>query len=103
MGGRHGTAKELSFSGTSRWKWRSGTDVSTPETSDRKDMKENISCREYGIVFTAGAIELVSSSWIPSHSAQGERKHTMREFWVTVAAMVVGYLMYLGLKSMTRK
>lgn len=66
-------------------------------------MKENISCQEYGIVSTAGAIELVSSSWKPSHSAEGERKHTMREFWVTVAAMVVGYLMYLGLKSMTRK
>ena len=27
----------------------------------------------------------------------------MREFWVTVGAMVLGYLMYLGLRSMFRK
>ena len=27
----------------------------------------------------------------------------MREFWVTVGAMVLGYLMYLGLRSMFKK
>lgn len=33
-----------------------------------------------------------------------ERKEkTMREFWITVASMVLGYLMYLGVKSMGRK
>lgn len=32
-----------------------------------------------------------------------ERRRGMREMWVTVGAMVVGYLMYLGIKSMGRK
>lgn len=27
----------------------------------------------------------------------------MREFWVTVGAMVLGYVMYLGLRSMFKK
>ena len=27
----------------------------------------------------------------------------MREFWVTVGAMVLGYFMYLGVRSMFRK
>ena len=32
-----------------------------------------------------------------------ERRRCMREMWVTVGAMVLGYLMYLGIKSMGRK
>ena len=31
------------------------------------------------------------------------RSSKMREFWVTVGAMVLGYLMYLGIRSMFRK
>lgn len=27
----------------------------------------------------------------------------MREFWVTIGAMVVGYLMYIGIKSLGGK
>lgn len=33
-----------------------------------------------------------------------ERKEKgMREFWTTVGAMVVGYLMYLGIKAISKK
>lgn len=32
-----------------------------------------------------------------------ERRRSMREFWVTVGSMVVGYLMYLGVKAMCKK
>ena len=32
-----------------------------------------------------------------------ENDSEMREFWVTVGAMVLGYLMYLGLRSMFKK
>ena len=33
-----------------------------------------------------------------------ERKEKgMREFWTTVGAMVLGYLMYLGIKAISKK
>ena len=31
------------------------------------------------------------------------KEKTMREFWITVASMVLGYLMYLGIRSMGKK
>ena len=34
---------------------------------------------------------------------EAERENDMREFWTTVGAMVVGYLMYLGIKAISKK
>lgn len=39
--------------------------------------------------------------YAPSSTKKGGA--IMREFWVTIGAMVVGYLMYLGIKSLGGK
>lgn len=36
-------------------------------------------------------------------SSTQRKEKTMREFWITVVSMVLGYLMYFGVKSMGRK
>ena len=55
-----------------------------------------------GKIRAAGAVFPLSNVW-----ARRDRQLTeeidMREFWVTVGAMVLGYIMYLGIKSIGKK
>ena len=50
-----------------------------------------------------GTFFLLGKWYYMRHPKTKERRRGMREMWVTVGAMVLGYLMYLGIKSMGRK
>lgn len=63
------------------------------------DVRICLSLRDIGV---AGRFSCLGSGIICAISNK-ERRRGMREMWVTVGAMVVGYLMYLGIKSMGRK
>lgn len=56
-----------------------------------------LSPRDIGGVIVACNVVI----YAPSSTKKGGA--IMREFWVTIGAMVVGYLMYLGIKSLGRK
>ena len=59
-----------------------------------------LSLRDIGV---AGRFFLFGKWYYMRHPKTKERRRDMREMWVTVGAMVLGYLMYLGIKSMGRK
>ena len=63
------------------------------------DVRICLSLRDIG---WAGRFSCLGSGIICAISNK-ERRRGMREMWVTVGAMVLGYLMYLGIKSMGRK
>ena len=65
-------------------------------------MSEGFDTKICGKIRAAGAVFPLPNVW-----ARRDRQLTeeidMREFWVTVGAMVLGYVMYLGIRSIGKK
>ena len=65
-------------------------------------MSEGFDTKICGKIRAAGAVFPLPNVW-----ARRDRQLTeeidMREFWVTVGAMVLGYVMYIIVKSISKK